>query len=79
MYGSWTAPRGSLSGLDCNLRVEMSRFQAIDANAVVAIAVVEHERLLAVRQDLVGSLVRRCEGWTVAVTAHKDISAVCQS
>ena len=57
----------------------MGRFQAIDADAVVSIAVVEYERLLAVRQYLVGSLVRRCEGWTVAVAAHKDVGAVCQS
>ena len=79
MHGSWTAPGGSLSCIDWNIRVEMGRFQAIDADAVVSIAVVEYERLLAVRQYLVGSLVRRCEGWTVAVAAHKDVGAVCQS
>ena len=70
---------GSLSGLDWALRVEIGMFETIDADAVVSIAVVEHERLLAVRQDLVGSLVRRCEGWAVAIAAHKHVGAMCQS
>ena len=70
---------GSLSSLDWTLRIEVIQFQTIDADTVVTIAVVEDERLLAVRQDLEGSLVRRCEGWAVVIAAHKDVGAVCQS
>ena len=79
LYSSRTAPGGSLSSLDRTLRVEMSRFQTIDADAVVMMAVIEDERLLAVRQTLVGSLVRRCEGWAVVIAEHKVVGAVCQS
>ena len=57
----------------------MSRFQTIEADDVVSISVVEDERLLAVRQNLVGSLLRRYEGWAVLIAAHKVVGAVCQS
>ena len=31
------------------------------------------------RQNLVGSLVRRCEGWAVVIAANKDVGVVCQN
>ena len=73
---STTTSRGSFGSLDRRHRVDESGLETIDADAVLSSSVVQHKRLIAVHQHLVGALVRRREWRAVTVSPDEHETAV---